>query len=421
MNDKSKDELAGEYQAAKKQYEEWVAAGLNLNMTRGKPGPEQVALSDELGNLPGNEFITPEGTDVRNYGGLDGLPEAKKLFSEVLACQPEEIIVGGNASLTLMADYMQMAWTFGVTPDFTPWGLAGGPVKFLCPVPGYDRHFTICERLGIEMIPVAMNADGPDMDQVRREAKDPRVKGIWCVPCYSNPTGTVYSAEVARELATMEAAPDFRIMWDNAYIVHHLGQPVENFPDILELCRQADHEDRVVQFGSTSKITFAGAGVGFLATSQRNREAILRYAQFRTIGPDKVNQWRHVQFLKDRAGVEAHMNKHAAIIAPKFEKVLSILDAELGGWDQVSWTRPRGGYFISFTALEGTASRVVELAGEAGVKLTPAGATFPYKKDPANSNIRLAPTFPGLEEIEKATRIFVVCVKLAILEKFAGA
>jgi aspartate/methionine/tyrosine aminotransferase len=400
---------------AERRYEEFAARGLALDMTRGKPCPEQLDLANGLlTEVTGDSFKTASGTDTRNYGGLDGLPEAKALFAGMLGLEAGQVLLGGNSSLQMMYDAVARALLLGVPGGKGPWR-DEAPVKFLCPAPGYDRHFGICEHFGIEMIAVPMGPEGPDMDEVERLAgSDASVKGIWCVPKYANPTGVTYSDAVVERFARMEtAASDFRIFWDNAYAVHDLVEDGETLADIHAACDAAGCPDRVYQFASTSKISFAGAGVGLLAASEANLEAARAAIQKQTIGPDKINQLRHVRFFKTPEGIAAHMRKHAAIIRPKFEAVLEILQSELAGSGLATWTEPRGGYFVSMDVLPGCAAEVGRLAGEAGVKLTKAGATFPYGKDPKDSNIRIAPTLPGLDEIRTAMELVCVCVQLA--------
>ncbi len=401
-------------------YKELQSRRMSLDMTRGKPCPEQLALSlGMLECLDRGKLRTADGTDCRNYGGLDGIPEAKALFSDYLGVTPSEIIIGGNSSLTLMHDAMTWAFLFGTAQGALPWSRQAGPVKFLCPSPGYDRHFSICEHLGIEMIAVAIRDDGPDMDEVERlVAADGGIKGIWCVPKYSNPTGSVYSDETVERLARMPAkAPDFRIFWDNAYAVHHLGGQPAPLADILGACKRAGNPERVLVFGSTSKISFAGGGLAFLAGSTQTMDWARTHLGFQTIGPDKLNQLRHVVFFKDMGGIEEHMRRHAAILGPKFDAVQEVLARELGDSGVAEWTRPSGGYFVSLDTPPRCARRVVQLAAEAGVKLTPAGATFPYGKDPADRNIRIAPSFPTVADIRCAIEVVAICVRLADTEK----
>ena len=365
-----------------------------------------------------------DGSDLRNYGVLDGLPEAKELMASMLEDDPANVIVFGNSSLNIMYDTIARLWMFG-TQGSTPWCKLDS-VKFICPVPGYDRHFGVTQEFGIEMIPVPMNEDGPDMDAVEKlAAEDASVKGIWCVPKYSNPGGVTYSDEVVRRLASMKtAAEDFRIMWDNAYTVHHLSaDPAQQdqLLDIAKACAEAGTTERYYKFASTSKVTLPGAGIAAMAASPANIAEVKKRMGVQTIGHDKINQMRHVLFLKDAQGIAEHMAKHAAIIAPKFELVLSKLESGLTECGVGTWTKPRGGYFVSFDAAEGTAKRVVALAKEAGVTMTGAGATWPYKDDPQDSNIRIAPTLPPLEELDQALDVFVVCVKLAAVEKLLAA
>lgn len=410
-------ELSGCFSGLRAEYEKVKGENLRLDMSRGKPCPQQLDLAlGMLACVDKDHYKSPTGVDCRNYGGVDGLPEVKELFAPILGVRPEEIIIGGNSSLNMMHDTIARAMLFGVVDGEVPWGRLP-VVKFLCPSPGYDRHFALCEFFGIQMITVEMTERGPDMDEVEKlVAADETIKGIWCVPRYSNPTGITYSAETVERLARMRTkAPDFRIFWDNAYVVHHLTSAPEPLKNILEACAEAGHPERVFIFTSTSKISFSGAGLAMLAASARNIARIRKELAFQTIGPDKINQLRHLLFFRDPAGIEAHMKKHAAIIAPKFELVLEMLRTELAG--VATWNEPKGGYFINFNTMEGCAKRVVELAAEAGVILTPAGATYPYGKDPLDRNIRLAPTFPDLPELKRAMEVFVLCVKLATVEK----
>lgn len=399
------------------QYEEVKARGLKLNMARGKPGADQLALSDALLGALDNT-TAEDGTDCCNYGVLDGLPEAKRLMAVLLDDEAENVFVGGNASLTLMYDTIARFHAFG-TLGSTPWCQLD-TVKWICPVPGYDRHFAITEAFGYEMLPVPMDEHGPNMDQVEELAKDPTVKGIWCVPKYANPSGISYSDEVVRRLAAMEcAADDFRIMWDNAYCVHHLYDEPENQDQVLDIakaCAEVGTQDRYIKFASTSKITLPGAGVAAFAASPANMAEARKRIGVQAIGHDKLNQLRHVRFLRDAEGIAAQMAKHAAILRPKFELVLEKLEEGLAGIEGCRWTKPRGGYFVCFNAPVGTASRIVELCKEAGMVLTGAGATWPYGRDPHNSDIRIAPTLPPLEELSTAMDIFVLCTKLAIAE-----
>jgi DNA-binding transcriptional MocR family regulator len=396
-------------------YEHFKSLGLKLDMTRGKPSSEQLDLASALlTNLRPGDHTAADGTDTRNYGGLDGLPEMKAILAGMMDTTPAQVIVGGNSSLQLMHDTIVRALLHGVPDGDGPWARTGR-VKFVCPTPGYDRHFAICEHHGIEMISVDMTPDGPDIDQVERiVAADASIKGMWLVPKYSNPTGATTSAAVAGRLARMRtAAPDFRLMWDNAYAVHDLYDRGDELADILSLSAAAGHPNRPLVFVSTSKISFAGAGIAAMAASPANIADAKRHAGIQTIGPDKVNQLRHVRFFKDFAGIRAHMAKHAALLRPKFEAVARIFEEELGGKGIAEWTRPRGGYFVSLDTPDGCASEVVRLAGEAGVKLTAAGATFPYGRDPRNRNIRIAPSLPPLAQVEQAMRVVAVCVELA--------
>ncbi len=396
-------------------YEHFKPLGLKLDMTRGKPSSEQLDLaSGVLTNLGPDDYRTADGTDTRNYGGLDGIPEMKAIFAEMMQTTAAQVVVGGNSSLQLMHDTIVRALLHGVPDGQTAWGRQGR-VKFICPVPGYDRHFAICEHHGIEMLSVDMTDEGPDMDQVERlVAGDPAIKGMWLVPKYSNPTGATCSASVVARLARMKtAASDFRLMWDNAYAVHDLYDRGDELADILSACREAGHPNRPLVFVSTSKISFAGAGVAAMAASTVNIADVKRHAGVQTIGPDKVTELRHVRFFRDFAGVRAHMARHAALLRPKFEAVTRIFDAELGGKGIATWTRPRGGYFVSLDTPDGCATEVVRLADEAGVKLTAAGATFPYGKDPRNRNIRIAPSLPPLSQVEQAMHVVAACVELA--------
>lgn len=385
-------------------FDAFRAQKLSLNLGRGKPAPEQLDLSNGmLSILDSNDFLAADGTDCRNYGGLQGLLEARTLFATMLETTADRVIVAGNSSLELMHDTVQWASLRGVPGGTAPWS-AANPAAFLCPVPGYDRHFTICDGFGIKMIPVPLTGSGPDMAVVERlVATDAAVKGIWCVPKYSNPTGEVYSAEVAERLARMKtAAPDFRIFWDNAYGVHHLTARHHAVPDILTLCDQHGNPDRAFVFASTSKMTFAGAGVAIFAGSPANVKWQLQQMERRTIGADKLNQLRHVRFFKDQAGIRSHMEGHAKSLRPKFSAVCDTFDAMLAGTGVASWTTPEGGYFISFDVLDGCARRVIELGKAAGITVVPAGSTFPNGKDPNDRNIRIAPSFPSLDEVRKA-------------------
>ena len=401
------------------------AQNLALNMARGKPGADQLDLSmPMLSTLTSPEdCFAEDGTDCRNYGVLEGLPEARRLMAAMLDDEADNVIVGGNSSLTMMFDTVSWFWSFGSLGS-KPWREYDA-VKWICPVPGYDRHFAITEHFGFQMITVPLNADGPDMAEVERiVAEDDSVKGIWCVPKYSNPSGATYSDEVVRRLAAMPcAADDFRIIWDNAYTVHHLFDDVADQDQLLDIgaaCREAGNPNRYVKFGSTSKVTLPGAGIAAMAASPANIADLKSHLTICSISADKLNQLRHVRFLHDANGIAEHMKKHAAILRPKFELVERKLSEGLTDVGGCSWSKPRGGYFVSFDAPEGTAKRIVSLAKEAGVTMTGAGATWPHKDDPHDSNIRIAPTLPPLEELDAALDIFVCCVKLAYAEKLAG-
>ncbi|MDT7616193.1 MAG: hypothetical protein QOF00_3640 [Pseudonocardiales bacterium] len=403
---------------ARADYDALVAQGMKLDLTRGKPSAAQLDLATPMLSLPGDRFKAADGTDTRNYQGIQGLPELRAIFSEALQVPVGQLIAFGNGSLELMHDTVVNALLNAMPGSPKRW-IEEERVAFLAPVPGYDRHFALCERLGVELIPVAMTDDGPDMDEVERlVAGDAAIKGIWCVPKYSNPTGAVYSDEVVKRLASMTtAAPDFRIMWDNAYAVHTLTDEPAPLADLLALATEAGNADRVFVFGSTSKITLAGAGVAFLGASEANVKWWLALAGKRTIGPDKTNHLRHVMFLRDAAGVADHMRKHREIIGPKFAAVERVLAEQFTDTPDVTWSTPTGGYFVTLTVPDGVASETVRLAKEAGIALTPAGATHPYGKDPQDAIIRLAPTFPVLDEVEKAMAGVAVCVKLAIAQK----
>lgn len=404
------------YEKAETEYKTLCARGLALDLSRGKPAADQLAISMPM-LADDTSFKSEKGADCRNYGILEGLPEMRALFAELTGIPAENIIAAGNSSLNLMYDSLARAMLYGVAGSPRPW-MKEKTVKFLCPVPGYDRHFRVCESLGVEMINIEMTPEGPDMDAVEAAVKDKAVKGIWCVPKYSNPTGITFSEETVRRLATMKtAAPDFRIFWDNAYAIHDLYEETDPLADIFAAAREAGNEDRVFYFTSTSKITFPGAGVAMMAASKNNLDQILPILGAQTIGFDKMNQLRHVRFLRDRVTTASVMRRHADCIRPKFETMLDILRRELDGLGIAEWTEPNGGYFISLNVPDGCAHRVWQLAKEAGVTLTGAGATFPYGKDPRDRNLRLAPTFAKVEEIIPATEILCAAVKLAALEK----
>jgi len=416
----TKDELKSELETLKKEYQKYQEMDLKLDMSRGKPCREQLDLSmGMMDTLNSQADLTCEdGTDCRNYGVLTGIHEAKVLIGDMMENNPENIIIYGNSSLNVMYDTVSRAMTHGILGN-TPWCKLD-KVKFLCPVPGYDRHFAITEYFGIEMIPVPMSPEGPDMDMVEKlVAEDDAIKGIWCVPKYSNPQGYSYSDETVRRFARLKpAAKDFRIFWDNAYGIHHLYDDDQDYLiEILAECKRAGNPDLVYKFASTSKITFPGSGIAALASSPNNLEDIMKQMTNQTIGHDKVNQLRHVRFFKDIHGMVEHMRKHADIIRPKFEAVLDAFDRNLGGLGVGEWTKPKGGYFISFDALPGCAKAIVKLAKKAGVTMTGAGATWPYGKDPEDKNIRVAPTLPTLDDLKTAAELFTLCVRIVSLEK----
>ena len=415
-----KNELIKLNEEAKKQYDELCKQGLKLDMSRGKPSPAQLDLSlDMLTHCLDGDYMSETGVDCRNYGVLDGIEEAKRLCMPMLGVAHDEIIIGGNSSLQLMYDTMARAMLLGVLGGDKPWG-KNEKVKFLCPAPGYDRHFAICQSLGIEMITVPYTPDGPDMDVVEKlVSEDELIKGIWCVPMYSNPEGITCSDETVKRFANLSPkAKDFRIFWDNAYVIHHLYEDKQDeILDIISECEKAGNPDMVFEFASTSKVSFPGSGIAALASSEANLADIKKSLTIQTIGYDKLNQLRHVRYFKDINGLKEHMRKHAEQMRPKFEAVLEVLNTELGGLGIGSWYAPRGGYFISFDAMEGCAKEIVAKCKEAGVKLTNAGATFPYGKDPKDSNIRIAPSFPTPEEMAQAADLFVLCVKLVSVEK----
>ena len=422
--DLSKDELEQLYAQLVQEYKEAKEKDLKLDMSRGKPAASQLDMQMDLMDTLDSaaDYKTEDGTDCRNYGILDGIPEAKKLMADMMGVEnPDNVVVCGNASLTIMYDTVSRCMTHGVLGS-TPWSKLE-KIKFLCPVPGYDRHFAITQHFGIEMITVPMTPEGPDMDMVEQLAgNDEAVKGIWCVPKYSNPQGYSYSDETVRRFAGMKtAAKDFRIFWDNAYVIHHLYEDEQaGLLDILGECEKAGNPDRVFEFASTSKVSFPGGGIAAIASSKANLDEMRKSLTIQTIGHDKINQLRHVRYFKDVEGMTEHMRKHAEIMRPKFEAVLKVLEEELGGVGIAQWTQPKGGYFISFEAMEGCAKKIVAKCKEAGVVLTGAGATFPYGLDPKDTNIRLAPTLPTPEELAAATDLFVLCVKLVSVEKLLG-
>ena len=413
----SKPELETEKSKLEKKYNEFKAKGLKLNMARGKPGPHQMDLAMDL--FKTTDYTAEDGTDARNYGNLEGLYEARQLFGEVMGVKPENVFVGGNSSLQLMYFLVSIGYTFGFPESERPWSQVDHP-KFLCPVPGYDRHFRITEEFGIDMINVPMTPDGPDMDMVEKlAAEDPSIKGIWCVPQYSNPDGYTYSDETVRRFAAMKtAAPDFKIFWDEAYIVHHLTDEIIETPVLLEESKKYGSEDRVFMFTSTSKITFPGAGVSALACSDNMMKYVCKRFEVMIISYDKMNQLRHVRFLKNKAGVLAHMLKHRRRLVPCFDAVKTTFAQKLTPCGDIArWTNPKGGYFISLYVMPGCAKRVAQLCKEAGLVLTGAGASYPYGKDPEDSHLRIAPTYPSLSEVEQASELLTVCVRLAVVEK----
>ena len=420
----SREELSILKDKLEQEYKEVKELGLKLDMSRGKPSKTQLALSMGMLDTVNSESVMDceDGTDCRNYGVLTGIPEIRRLMADMAGVPEKNVIVYGNSSLNIMFDTVSRSMTHGVMGS-TPWAKLD-KVKFLCPVPGYDRHFAITESFGIEMINVPLHEDGPDMDMVEKlVSEDPAIKGIWCVPMYANPTGTTYSAETVRRFAALQpAAEDFRIFWDNAYGVHHLfADDQDSIPEILSECAKAGHPDMVYEFMSTSKITFPGSGIAAMFTSEANIKDILKVMTFQTIGHDKINQLRHARFFGDIEHLKAHMMKHAELIRPKFAAVIDTLEEGLGGLEIGSWSNPKGGYFISFDAMEGCAKAIVAKMKEAGVVMTGAGATYPYGKDPKDSNIRIAPTLPTPEELAKAAEVFVLCVKLVSVEKLLAA
>ena len=422
LNEMTEQQLQEFYSEVLAEYQNCLAQGLNLNMSRGKPGLEQLALSDDLLNMYIDPADTrPDGVEARNYGELMGLPACRRLFAELLGVRFEQVFACGNASLTLMYDLISKAYTHGLLHSEKPWCKLE-KVKFLCPSPGYDRHFKISETFGMELITVPMLESGPDMDLVEKLVNDEAVKGMWCVPKYSNPDGITYSDETIARLASMKtAAPDFTLVWDNAYCVHEFEGDFVPFANMLEICEKAGNPDRVFEFASTSKITFPGAGVACFACSETNMAYMKKLLAAQVISFDKLNQLRHVRYLQDKAHTLALMQKHAALLAPKFTAVLDALDREIAPLEIAHWTRPQGGYFISFYAMPGTAKRALALCKEAGVTMTGAGATYPYGRDPQDSNIRIAPSLPPVEELKQAMEIFCLCIRIAALEKLDEA
>ena len=411
-------ELAFEKEKSIKRLNEYTKSGISLDLSRGKPSGEQLALSLKMLDVLDHRSIldSENGMDCRNYGGLDGILEAKRLLAHIMGTHSANTIVGGNSSLTLMFQVISHGMTDGICGG-TPWQEVKGR-KFLCPVPGYDRHFAITEHFGFELVPVKMNEDGPDMDDIEELVKDEKVKGIWCVPKYQNPTGIVFGDEVVRRFANLKpAADDFRIFWDNAYCVHSFDGECAEIPDIIEECRKAGNADFVYEFCSTSKITFPGAGISAVASSPANLIDLRSFLKYATIGPDKLNQLQHARFFKSSTGLRSHMKKHAAILKPKFNAVFETLDKEFGDTGIADWTKPTGGYFLSFNTLPGCASKVVKMCADCGVKFTPAGSTYPHGIDPEDKNIRLAPSFATVEEITKAITILSLCTKIVSIDK----
>ena len=416
LQNASHEVLESRQMELQQQYEDIREAKLSLDLTRGKPAADQLDLSNDLDGILDGFYLLQDGTDVRNYGAILGIPEARTLGAELLDLNSANVLVGGNSSLSMMYHY--------VTHMLPNWREETEVVKFLCPVPGYDRHFTVCEQLGINMINVKFTADGPDMNEIYRLVEnDAAIKGIWCVPKYSNPTGHTYSTETVKRFAQLGkvAGANFRIMWDNAYVVHHVNDSPDQLANLMDSAEREGTADNIVMFTSTSKVTFAGAGISFFGASESNLKAFEDYLSAQIIGFDKVNQLRHVRFLKDLGDVKAHMGKHQQIIKPKFELVNDKLENALGDKGIATWTRPNGGYFVSLDTTYGIADKVVTLAADLGVKLTPAGATFPYGKDPDNSNIRIAPTFPGIQELSQTLDVLVLCLELATIQHLLSA
>ncbi len=416
----SKEVLAAELESLKEEYGKICEKNYKLDMSRGKPGADQLDISEELLTVlsKNSDCYAENGTDCRNYGIVDGIPEAKKLFADILEITPDKVIVGGNSSLNLMYDAIARAMLYGVPGGSEPW-VKQGKIKFLCPCPGYDRHFGICESLGIEMINIDMTPQGPDMDAVEKYvSEDSSIKGIWCVPKYSNPEGVTYSDETVRRFANLKpAAKDFRIFWDNAYIVHHLTDDGDKLLNIIDECEKAGNPDMVYEFTSTSKVSYPGAGVAVIASSVTNIEHIKKIMGIQTIGHDKLNMLRHVKYFGNAAGVENYMKRHAEILRPKFEIVLNAFREQLGDTGVAEWLSPKGGYFVSLNVMDGCAKRVVELCKNAGIVLTPAGAAFPYHKDPRDRNIRVAPSYPCCDDLKVAVYVLCTCVKMACIEK----
>ncbi len=415
----NREELLAEQSSLNEKYEEYKRAGLKLDMSRGKPGAEQLNISMPMLDVinSSSDCKALGDADCRNYGVLDGIPEAKQMFADILGVSADMVFVGGNSSLNMMFDTISCLMTAGVS-GCEPW-IKQGKIKFLCPVPGYDRHFGVTEYYGIEMIPVPMDENGPDMDMVEKlVSSDEKIKGIWCVPKYSNPTGITYSDDVVRRFAALKpAAKDFRIMWDNAYAIHDISDKGDTLLNIMDECKKNGTEDLPILFTSTSKITFPGSGVAAMACSENNMKVFKERYKYQTIGYDKMNQLRHVLYFKDSKGMIEYMQKHKAVLAPKFKAVTEALDSEVKHCGIASWCNPNGGYFVSVDVMEGTAKEVVRLCKEAGMVLTGAGATYPYGNDPQDKNIRIAPSYPSTEELSKAMKIFCVCTKLAAVNK----
>ena len=422
LSEMSKEELLKFKDDVQKEYDDFKNQGLSLNMARGKPSSAQLDLAMKMlaaVNSYDADYKASDGTDCRNYGGLDGIIDAKNLFSPMLGVTNDELIVCGNSSLNIMYDTIAKCIIFGVDGVQKPWK-DYEKIKWLCPAPGYDRHFAICESFGIEMITVPLNEDGPDMDMIEKlVSEDDTIKGVWCVPMYSNPTGITYSDETVKRFANLKpAAKDFRIFWDNAYCIHHLTETPDTLLNILDECKKVGNDDMVYMFASTSKITFAGGGIAVMAASKANVDYIKSLMTVQTIGFDKINQLRHAKFFGNYEGLMAQMEKHREILQPKFEMVLDTLEREITPLGIGSWHKPRGGYFVSFDAMEGCAKRICQLCKDAGVVLTGAGATFPYGKDPHDENLRIAPSYPSVEELKKASEILCLCVKIACAETY---
>ena len=423
LQNMSEPDLRAFHERVRAAYDSFRDRGLNLDMTRGKPSSAQLDLSNALLRLPDNvDYHLADGSDARNYGGgVQGIPEARELFSEVLGAPIEQIIIGGNSSLALMHDCIVYALLTGVPDGDEPWN-EGAAKKFVCPVPGYDRHFAICEDFGIEMITVGMTGEGPDLDEVERIVADPDVKGMWCVPKYSNPTGETYSDDTVRRLASMKTgAPDFRLFWDNAYALHNLTQPRREILNILEETEKAGNPNRAFVFGSTSKITFGGGGLALFTSSPENIAWLVARMQKRTIGPDKLNQLRHVRYLKDVAGLDQLMDRHRELIAPKFGAIYEAFEKHLAGSGAATWMTPEGGYFISVDVPDGCAAQVIKLCADAGVTLTPAGSTYPYGKDPNDRNIRVAPTYPDIADVRLAGEGLALAILVTVSDNLLSA